>query len=153
MVLLLLLSARPWPPLHRLRPDVLVAAVSDPAWTTMDFARPDWVMTGMPAPDGRPGVWLLASKELTRADIESVSERAPDMWLDDPRDVLPGPVISRRVTLSVGMRHFIIIEAADYPTAFRDLFARWSPEPEPRPAIGPGLPEIAPGRPEIGGGR
>jgi hypothetical protein len=109
--------------------------------------RPDWIMTGMPNPDG-PGVWLLASKKLGAGVIRGRFDRAPDMWLDNG-DKAPGPVTGRNIRLLVELRDFLIIEAPDYPAAFRALFEKWSPEPDPRPQLEPGRPELGPPRREI----
>jgi|SRR5262252_6840796 len=102
--------------------------------------RPDWVMCGGPHP---PGVRLLASRELTEVEL-----RAEMDWLDpvDPWATFPGIPVARYF-LTAQMRQFILIDAPDYPSAFKALFEKWSPEPGQRPALGMGqlqLPE-APG--------
>lgn len=99
------------------------------------FGRPDWVMCGCPAPGG---VRLLASKDMTHAELEAQFDRAAP-W--DPCDFTPGPVISQRITLTAGMRTFIVIDAPDYPSAFRVLFGQWTPGPGEHAAL-PGIPAI-----------
>jgi hypothetical protein len=127
--------------------------VSHPDFTAIGSTQPDWVMAGIPAPNGA-GVWLLASKELTYAELTAQFDRAPDMYWDDPRDVIPGPVVGQRIALTVTMRTFVIIEAPDYPAAFTALFEHLQPGPGPaRPGIEQGRPAIPPQRPEIGPGR
>jgi hypothetical protein len=106
------------------------------------FPPPDWVMAGMPNPDG-PGVWLLASKEVGPGLM-----RGGTIGRDDD-----GLLTGSQVRLMIELAGFLVIEAPDYPTAFRLLFERWSPEPEPRPALEAARPAIVPRRPQIGGGR
>ena len=95
-------------------------------------ARPDWVMLGIPEPDG--AVSLYASKDLTSSQLrtEAEHEDVVSHWsLDDPirRDVR-----SSVIWLSAGMKTFVVIYAPDYLTAFRDLMKFWSPAPD-RPEL------------------
>ena len=102
-------------------------------------SRPDWVMVGMPGPAG--GVWLIASKDMNQAELRAEFDRA---MLDDGWDVIPGPVTRHEYTLTASMRRFTLIEAADYPAAFRSLFDRWTPEPAPAAEL-PGRLTLPPG--------
>lgn len=123
--------------------------MSHPDFTRLEFTPPDWVMVGMPAPNGA-GVWLIASKDLNSAELKADFDR---QWVNigDPfEQVIPGPVIRSEYTLTAVLRRFVLIEAADYPAAFTALFKHWSPEPDARPAISPGLPGIEGGPREIG---
>jgi hypothetical protein len=108
--------------------------VTGPDWMRMAFPRPDWVITGMPNPDG-PGVWLVASKDLNSAEVKAVIDWLPDLEID--WDVIPGRPWRHEYTLTAVMRKFVLIEAADYPAAFRGLFEHWNPEPDARPGIEP----------------
>jgi hypothetical protein len=99
--------------------------------------RPDWVMCGGPGPCG---VRLLASKEMTKAEL-SVDFGYEDRFMGlDLFDPLPWPR-SRRITLTAGVKTFILIDAPDYPSAFRALFEKWTPGPGERVAL-PGMPAI-----------
>jgi hypothetical protein len=106
--------------------------------TTVSFGRPDWVMVGTTMPSG---VRLLASKELTHAELEAQFDRAAP-W--DAYDFSIPPVVSQRITLAAGMRTFIVIDAPDYPSAFRSLFESWTPGPGEHAAL-PGVPAIEAG--------
>lgn len=113
--------------------------------SVIDPGRPDWVLVGCPGelpPDmgGGAGVWLYASKDLTRAELEAeVSETAYRMWEEECLasgllSGLPPPQPEYRITAT--MRRFIVIMARDYQAAFAALFKQWSPEPDPRRALG-----------------
>jgi hypothetical protein len=108
----------------------------------MSSANPDWVMCGMRLATG--GVRLLASKELTLAELEVMVERQDIFWA--PGDILPvaQAVTSQRMTLTTHMRTFVVIDAPDYPSAFSDLFRDWSPEGDVRLAITTGQGELTP---------
>lgn len=99
---------------------------------TAGFGRPDWVMCGCPVPGG---VRLLASKDMTHAELS-----ADYGWADI--DAWSPPVLtSRRITLTSGLKTFIMIEAPDYPSAFAALFEQWTPGPGEHAAL-PGIPAI-----------
>ena len=109
----------------------------------ISFPRPDWVMCGAQNPDGR--VRLLASKELTQAELREEMEY-PDLPYPERLFVNPFDV-TQRFFLTAQMRSFTIIDAPDYPAAFKSLFEGWSPGPTPRLALGEGLRELEAGRP------
>lgn len=94
--------------------------------------RPDWVMCGVPLPNG--WVRLLASRELNQAQLAAEFERAQVV---DDGDLLPtwGPLVQQRIALTTEMRTFTVIDAPDYPTAFRELFKDWTPGPAGHPAV------------------
>jgi hypothetical protein len=98
------------------------------------------VMCGMPGHDG--GVRLIASKELNTAELRAEFSRAALTY--EPLFLDPSSV-SQRYFLTAEMRTFTVIDAPDYPTAFKALFEGWTPEPAARPAIGDGQREITPG--------
>lgn len=103
---------------------------------TVDFGRPDWVMCGGPTPGG---VRLLASKDMTYAELEAQRDLPDiDVWADD---LFPKMLPPLRIKLIAGMKTFVIIEAPDYPAAFRGLFEQWTPGPGER-AVLPGIPAI-----------
>ena len=90
--------------------------------------RPDWVILGDGQTDG--GVMVLASTQLTRAELEMVHER--HQYLE--------PLESfrfnhQRITLAIEMGKFVIIVAPDYPTAMKRLFEQWEPRAADRPAV------------------
>jgi hypothetical protein len=98
------------------------------------YGHPDWVMVGVPH---NGGVRLLASKEMTHAELSAdfgYADIGMTGW-DPPA------LTSRRITLTAGMRTFIMIEAPDYPSAFAALFEQWTPGPAERAAL-PGIPAI-----------
>ena len=99
---------------------------------TAEFGRPDWVMCGTPH---GAGVRLLASKDMTHAELSADYD-----WGEI--DVWSPPVLrSQRITLTAGMKTVIMIEAPDYPSAFRILFEQWTPGPGEHVAL-PGIPAI-----------
>lgn len=101
--------------------------------------RPDWVMVGMPQPGGK--VWLIASKDMNEAELRAEIDRGPDLLFDS--EIFPGQPYRHEYTLTASMRRFTLIEAADYPAAFRALFEQWTPEPAAGPAALPaGPPEL-----------
>ncbi|KQU33557.1 hypothetical protein [Rhodococcus sp. Leaf233] len=84
----------------------------------IDQTRPDFVMVGATMDNG---VMLLASTELTYAELES------------ERDIIRHfgghiqQVVNVRYTLSTEMREYVTIVAPTYAEAFDTLFKRWSP--------------------------
>lgn len=111
----------------------------------LEFGRPDWVMLGCPAPPPKQGkVWLIASRELNRADLEVV-QRNEDIFWDLPYPVT-AVTTSRSITLSCELGKFVLIEADDYAAAFNALFKQWTPQPGERAAL-PGTPALPPGEP------
>jgi hypothetical protein len=99
------------------------------------FGRPDWVMCGCPAPGG---VRLLASKDMTHAELEAQFDWGPDT---DTWGFSPPVLRGQRITLTAGLKTFIVIDAPDYPSAFRALFEQWTPGPGEHAAL-PGIPAI-----------
>jgi hypothetical protein len=99
-------------------------------------ARPDWVMCGCPTAGG---VRLVASKDMTHAELE-MQFGYQDIY-DGGLTAAYALPVSRRVTLTAGMTTFVMIDAPDYPTAFRALFEQWTPGPGERVAL-PGIPAI-----------
>jgi hypothetical protein len=106
---------------------------------TAGFGRPDWVMVGMPRAGG---VRLLASKDMTHAELEAAFDRAAP-W--DAYDFTLPPIVSQRITLTAGMRTFTVIDAPDYPSAFTALFETWTPGPGQHAAL-QGIPAIEAGQ-------
>lgn len=101
----------------------------------MSLPRPDWVMCGAPGLGG--GVRLIASGELNQAELEA------QFSYPDIRGLFLDPSgVSQRFTLTAEMRTFTVIDAPDYPAAFKALFEGWTPEPAARHALGGGQREI-----------
>lgn len=103
--------------------------------------RPDWVMCGGPNPGG--GVRLIASKELNQAELEA------QFSYPEIRGLFLDPSgVSQRFTLTAQMRAITVIDAPDYPAAFKSLFEVWDPgagrAPSARRPLGEGPREIAP---------
>jgi hypothetical protein len=98
------------------------------------YGHPDWVMCGVP---WNGGVRLLASKEMTHAELDAQRD-LPDI---DPWGSWPKMLPPLRIKLTAGMKTFTMIEAPDYPSAFRALFEHWTPGPDEHAAIG-GIPAI-----------
>lgn len=97
--------------------------------------RPDFVICGGPLETG--GVRLFASKELTHAELSAVMQYQDLYW--DYASLIPDAraLTYQRITLSVHMKTFVIIDAPDYKSAFEHLFKDWSPDHPARKAIGP----------------
>jgi hypothetical protein len=101
---------------------------------TDSYGRPDWVMCGMP---WNGGVRLLASKDMTHAELEAKFDH-----VNVECGLVYLPVLAgHRITLTAGMSTFIVIDAPDYPSAFAALFEQWTPGPADRVAL-PGIPAI-----------
>ena len=112
---------------------------------------PDWVMVGVPGPleerlGGGTGVWLYASKDLTRAELEAeIPRHAYDYWQEQEEwyAAATGSLFSGghfrppppEYTITAVMRRFTVIQAPDYPAAFKALFESWTPGPAERPAV------------------
>jgi hypothetical protein len=105
----------------------------------MSFPRPDWVMCGMPMPGDGGWVRLLASKELNHAELTAQMQYPETLGL-----FLDLSAVTQRYTLTAEARTFIVIDAPDYPAAFRSLFENWTPEAAARPAISEGRRAITP---------
>ena len=85
--------------------------------------RPDWVMLGMRDP-ARDGVMLLASKELTLAELSYEAEVADYGWAFEIRQA----IVSHRYELRAEMATYVIITAPTYEQAFEHLFRTWRPD-------------------------
>lgn len=99
-------------------------------------STPDWVMLGVPTPDGR--VAIYASKELNQAELTHETELDDNFWRYDQRPMFR-PI--ERIELTVQMRTYYIVTADTYAQAFRVLFDEWSPEPS-RPELEPAVKAI-----------
>lgn len=101
------------------------------------FGHPDFVMLGITVDSG---VMLIASDTLTSAEIEQRVDRIDvTAFGDGPhRREVDG---LRWCELRAEMHDLHIIYAADFATAFRDLFADWTPAPR-RPAVTRGKREL-----------
>jgi hypothetical protein len=98
-----------------------------------DQSTPDWVMLGVPTPNGQVAVY--ASKELNHAELTHETEMDEYLWLWSD---LIQRVPRRRIELTVEMRTYVVVIADTYAEAFRILFDEWSPEParsELEPAV------------------
>lgn len=99
--------------------------------TALDpIQRPDWVICGGPAPHG---VYLMASRKLTRAELTYRIE--PEMF-----SIFDGPIrrhhVNTRIVLMVEMEDFVLIHAGTYEDAFTALFQQWRPDDTDQLALG-----------------
>ncbi|MDE1673781.1 hypothetical protein [Nocardia gipuzkoensis] len=82
--------------------------------------RPDFVILGLPKPDG--GVIVYASKDLRRAELDYFAEYGENAaFLARPRP------IRRGYTLTTEMGRIAIATGTDYADAMRNLFTMWQP--------------------------
>jgi hypothetical protein len=88
--------------------------------------QPSWVMCGVEAGPGR--VVLLASKDLTEVELQTIADDEADLWFTSS----PLFVHERRYVLNTTMRSFVHIQATNWPEAFQRLFQTWTPDAEPR---------------------
>lgn len=98
-------------------------------------STPDWVMLGVPTPDGRVAVY--ASKELNQAELTHETEFDDIYAWYEPVIRVP----RHRIELTVEMRTYVVVTADTYAQAFRVLFDEWSPETG-RPALEPAVKAI-----------
>ncbi len=98
-------------------------------------ARPDWVMLGIPLPNG--WVRLIASQSLNRAELETFVLDPPSFF-----DDFVNSYIEWRYMLTAEMRDVVVIEAVDYPAAFESLFKHWTPSSGKHIAIDMGQKEL-----------
>jgi hypothetical protein len=111
----------------------------------LNSARPKWVMAGLEW-DG-PGVLLLASDRLTRAQLDF---EARQYDFRDMADLQASFSPSLALTTVIDTRPaagrkdgFVLIAAPDWAQAMQALFGEWSPEPGQRalePGLGPPVP-------------
>lgn len=97
-----------------------------------EMQRPDWVMLGIPSSDGR--VVLMASKELTQAELSMEAEVDPFDWRLDPYRIV-NPI--RRYFVTAEMKTYVIIVANTYGAALTTLMRQWQPDQQrgQRPAL------------------
>lgn len=90
--------------------------------TPADY-RPDFVILGAPRPEG--GVVVLASKELTQAELTTKLTNEDELFggFDPIGSVVP----DYRTTLSTELRGYSIVMADTYGEAMAKLFAQWTP--------------------------
>jgi hypothetical protein len=84
------------------------------------------------------GVVLLASKDLSRAQLETETSYQGDLLF--ALRVRPDEV-KTTYKITAELRRYVRVEAPDYPTALRHLMEVWSPEPGgPQIALEPSAP-------------
>jgi hypothetical protein len=105
----------------------------------LNGARPKWVMAGLEW-DG-PGVLLLASDQLSRAQLDFEARRyefrdMADLAANFAPSLALTAVIETRP--SAGRKDgYVLIAAPDWAQAMQALFGEWTPDPE-QPALEPG---------------
>jgi hypothetical protein len=91
--------------------------------------RPDFVLVGLPLPDGTVELW--ASTKLSYAELEAETRFRPHLFEDlVGRIDYPAPEpVSHTFTLRAGLRKFIIVRAPDYRAALEALITdpSWDP--------------------------
>ncbi|MBF9135292.1 hypothetical protein I0C86_41310 [Plantactinospora sp. S1510] len=85
---------------------------------------PDWVILGVPTPDGQ--VVICASKDLNHAEL------AAELDEYDWGGFLGRRTPTRRYELTVEMRSYVLVLADTYQEALRKLFGVWSPDIDDR---------------------
>jgi hypothetical protein len=98
-------------------------------------SRPDFVITGATTSSG---VRIIASRKLVNTELNVDFPRHEFLFNEIP---YPGPA---DITLTTRLRHFIVIDAPDYPSAMAGLFDAWRKQDEQEgraPAIG-GMPAL-----------
>ncbi|MGW6698835.1 hypothetical protein [Nocardia sp. NPDC055049] len=97
--------------------------------------RPDFVILGAPHPEG--GVIVLASKELTQAELRTELNE-DELFGGYGYDRRIGSVLrDYRTTLSTELRGYTMVLADTYGQAMANLFEQWTPpEPAGRQSIG-----------------
>lgn len=88
--------------------------------TPVDY-RPDFVILGAPRPEG--GVVVLASKELTQAELRTELLDSDDLF----GDRITTRLRDYRTMLSTELRGYNIVMADTYGEAMAKLFAQWTP--------------------------
>lgn len=97
---------------------------------------PEWVMVGIRISPDR--VRLLASQEMDevelrseRLDLRPLFDRQDPFGMDSSADYFA----RTKYYVTATMRTYIVVEADDYPAAFRTLFAQWAPTRPVTPEI------------------
>lgn len=90
---------------------------------------PDWVMLGVPNPQG--GVMIIASLELTQAELRLEAEMNLDSFF-----YIVGADTLKHYELSATMRSVVITVGETYADALRTLMENWKPTEPRRQAIG-----------------
>lgn len=98
---------------------------------------PDWVMLGVPRPDG--SVMIFASVELRDAELRHEVDDLDLEALSRDRDWRV-PWARRRFFLTVELKTYVMAHGATYAEALARLMREWSPEQaaaevEPRRAL------------------
>lgn len=105
--------------------------------------RPDWVMLGMPLPDGN--VAIIASRSLLSAELATETDHEEVAFgFGEP---LRRYLTSQITTVSAAMTDFVYIVGPDYPTVMSNLAEHWQPKRAERREL-PGrraLPPALPG--------
>jgi hypothetical protein len=112
--------------------------MSEPQWIStgrariLKASRPRWIMAGLEW-DG-PGVLLLASDRLSRAELDFEARRYE---FRDMADLAANFAPSLALTTIIDTRAapgrkdgYVLIAAPDWAQAMQALFEQWSPEPE-----------------------
>jgi hypothetical protein len=93
--------------------------------------EPAWMITGQELPGGV--VRLIASRDVVDGVVEVTTRYE---HAHDGSPLGPGPIMSsgQKVEARIGLKRFVVVEAASYPEAFRALFEQWNPAGDDRPA-------------------
>jgi hypothetical protein len=99
------------------------------------MSSPDFVVLGIPHEDG---VMLLASNELSAAELEVEVDQVP-YYRGANIGFLPGV---KYITLTCHIGSYTIVTAPTYAEAFRNLFNAWTPKAPERRALSEGQREL-----------
>lgn len=96
----------------------------------MSGDRPDWVMLGVPQPNGKGAIF--ASTDLTEAELRHETEM--DKWARWSL-VPPTRHLVTRIFLEVQMRTYVMVVADTYAEALATLLREWKPERQSQHAL------------------
>jgi hypothetical protein len=112
--------------------------MDEPRWIStgrariLSSARPRWVMVGLEW-DG-PGVLLLASDRLSRAQLEFEARRYDFRDMADlQRNFSPSLALTTVIETRPAANRkdgYVLIAAPDWVQAMQALFSQWTPDPE-----------------------
>ena len=86
---------------------------------------PEWTITGGRGANGK--VQLIASREIDpqRSTVSMHYSEEYDEFAFEPLIRYRG---RPKITVAIGVRHFVLIEADTYEAALKHLFKTWSPD-------------------------
>lgn len=104
----------------------------------MTSGRPDFVILGVPHPDG--GVMVLASTELREAELQYEADYVESLFHSRPERVW------EEYRLTTRMRSYVTVIGDSYPDALSKLFGQWSPSDNPQDVLDAVVRRVEPSR-------